>query len=63
MYHPVQEAPTAAFGNDSAAAYTAVSVGLAAGCRAVAWWDRGPSADPSWGDASLCIGVASRPRR
>jgi hypothetical protein len=31
MYHPVPEAAIAAFGNDSAAAFTAVSAGLARG--------------------------------
>ena len=46
MYHPVPEAAIAASGNDSAAAFAAVSADLAAGCRAVARWDRGPSADP-----------------
>ncbi len=42
MYHPKSEAAIAASGNDSGAAFTAVS----AGCRAVARRDRGPSADP-----------------
>jgi hypothetical protein len=44
MYHPVPEAATAVSGNDSGAAFTAVSAGLAAGCRA---GGRGTSADPS----------------
>jgi hypothetical protein len=63
MYHPVPEAVIAASGNDSAAAFTALSAGLArglpGGCAV------GPRAvsGPSRRDQSICIGAASRPRR